>query len=76
MRQTCRNTQTPYIFGGAFTNRFFISGNEDQIVFDVDVSKIRHYYPGLILFEYGVSKSAIESQMLLGPLSYTFFGWV
>nr|XP_022298610.1 uncharacterized protein LOC111107624 [Crassostrea virginica] len=26
MRQTCGNTQTPYIFGGAFTNRSFIFG--------------------------------------------------
>lgn len=76
MRQTCGNTQTPYIFGGAFTNRSFVFGNEEQIVFHVDVSKIRHYSPGLILFEFGVSKGAIERQVLLGPLSYTFFGWM
>ena len=76
MRQICGNTQTSYIFGGAFTNRSFVFGNEEQIMFDVNVSKIRHYYTGLILFEFGVSKGAIEIQFLVGPLSYTFFGWM
>ena len=35
-------------------------------MFDVDVSKFRHYSPGVILFEFGVSKGAIERQVLLG----------
>ena len=76
MKQTCGNTQAPYIYRGAFTNTSFTYGKGERIVFLIDVSKIQKYSPGLILYEFGVSKGAIERQDLLGPRSSDFFGWM
>lgn len=76
MRQTCGNKQTPYIFRGAFTNRSFVYKNGEHIVFHFNVSHIKTFSPGLILFEFGVSKGAIERRDLLGPLSFNFYGWM
>ena len=76
MKQTCGNTQAPYIYQGAFTNISFTYGKGEYIVFLIDVSKIQKYSPGLILYEFGVSKGAIEREDLLGPRSSDFFGWM
>ena len=76
MKQTCGNTQAPYIYRGAFTNISFTYGKGERIVFLIDVSKIQKYSTCLILYEFGVSKGAIERQNLLGPRSSDFFGWM
>lgn len=74
-RQTCGNLISPYIFRGVFTNSTFLYRQGDSYSIQINVSGIRRYSPGLILFEFGISNVAIERQNLEGPLSFAFYGW-
>lgn len=74
-RQTCGNLISPYIFRGVFTNSTFLYRQGDSYSIQIDVSGIRRYSPGLILFEFGISNGAIERQNLEGPLTSAFYGW-
>lgn len=74
-RQICGNLISPYIFKGVFTNSTFTYRRGDSYSIQIDVSAIKRYLPGLILFEFGISNGAIERQILEGPLSSAFYGW-
>lgn len=74
-RQTCGNLISPYIYRGVFTNSTFWYRQGDSFSIQLDVSAIKRYSPGLILFEFGISNGAIERQNLEGPLSSAFYGW-
>lgn len=74
-RQTCGNLINQYIFRGVFTNSTFWYRRGDSYSIQIDVSGVKRFYPGLVLFEFGISNGAIERQNLEGPLSSAFYGW-
>lgn len=76
IRQTCGSTQTPFIFGGAFTNTSFENENEKGLYFEIAVSETQKHSPGLILFEFGVKTDPTGKQKSPSILSHNFFGWM
>ena len=75
INQTCGNGYMPYIFRGVFTKTCFEYENGKRIAFKINVSRVKKYTPGLVLFEFGVSTGAVERRSILGFPSSDFFGW-
>ena len=75
VRQICSNNQKPYIFRGAFTQKYFDSKSGESIAFHITILGVKKYSPGLIFFEFGISAGSIERQDLLGPSFSDFLGW-
>lgn len=73
--QTCGNRNNRYIFRGAFTNSSLLYKHEDSFTIRVDISGIKTYASGVILFEFGISTGSIERRTLLGPHDAAFYGW-
>lgn len=73
--QTCGNRNNRYIFRGAFTNSSLLYKHEDSFTIRVDISGIKTYASGVILFEFGISTGSIERRNLLGPHDAAFYGW-
>lgn len=75
-RQTCGDGNNLYIFRGAFTNASLLYKHEHSFTIRVDISGIKTYTSGLILFEFGISNGSIERRNLHGPRDSAFYGWV
>lgn len=73
--QTRGNRNNGYIFRGAFTNSSLLYKHEDSFTIRVDISGIKTYASGVILFEFGISTGSIERRNLLGPRDSAFYGW-
>lgn len=73
--QTCGNRNNRYIFRGVFTNSSLLYKHEDSLIIRVDISGIKTYASGVILFEFGISTGSIERRNLLGPRDFLWMGF-
>ncbi|XP_062619423.1 uncharacterized protein LOC134280983 [Saccostrea cucullata] len=75
IRQFCGNEQTLYVYKGTFTNRTFLYQKGESVIVQIQVRDIKRYMPGLILFEFGISKDSVNRKHLLGFPTQIFYGW-
>ncbi|XP_061190730.1 uncharacterized protein LOC133198735 [Saccostrea echinata] len=75
IRQICCTEQSSYVYKGAFTNRTFLYKKGESVIVQIQVRDIKRYLPGLILFEFGISKGSINRKNLLGFPTQNLYGW-